>query len=406
MKGDPSLYVGESSRSVQERAGEHWGAARRGEDESHMVRHQKQVHPGAPPQFYFKVISTHRTALSRQVKEAIRIKKRGGAGGVLNSKSEFNRCYIPRMVVEEEEESSKMDRLAREQTEKEETKLALEQMDETWEQRKARERELAAKKRGRVNDVMAEGERKPKRSRRMKYPIVGEDWGEEEEEEHEPCGELEHQGEEQMGRKEHQLCGRMTDRYNSSTILTPSHITDYFAPLNKKKKRMEQFECDDDWESWACAPGQEDAPSVQQNIALASTCGGIESGQSLEDGDGGEEDDSQSMEDDWGDSSGTRYWFLEETERYVGYDPKEESQKYRVQSSTHQEDVNPDAMRGVTEVPDRAGPLPPSCREGIVPTTLCMATGQPDKGQPLKYKQSVKRHLSEGMELDKEMSGS
>ena len=29
-------------------------------------------------------------------------------------------------------------------------------MDETWEQRKARERELAAKKRGRVNNVMAE----------------------------------------------------------------------------------------------------------------------------------------------------------------------------------------------------------------------------------------------------------
>ena len=54
IKGAPSLYVGESSRSVQERAGEHWGAARRGEDESHMVRHQKQVHPGAPPPVLFQ----------------------------------------------------------------------------------------------------------------------------------------------------------------------------------------------------------------------------------------------------------------------------------------------------------------------------------------------------------------
>ena len=37
----PSLYVGESSRSVQERAMEHWGAARRSDDTSHMIRHQK-----------------------------------------------------------------------------------------------------------------------------------------------------------------------------------------------------------------------------------------------------------------------------------------------------------------------------------------------------------------------------
>ena len=305
MKGDPSLYVGESSRSVQERAGEHWGAARRGEDESHMVRHQKQVHPGAPPQFYFKVISTHRTALSRQVKEAIRIKKRGGAGGVLNSKSEFNRCYIPRMVVEEEEETSKRDRLAREQLEREETQLALEQMDETWEQRKSRERELAAKKRGRGNDVMTEGERKPKRSRRMKYPIVGEDWGEKEGEEYESGGELELQGEEQMGRKEHQPCGRRIDRYNSSTILTPSRITDYFAPL--KKKRMEQFDSDEDWETWASASSLTvapvDAPTSQDTIAHASTSGEFNSEKSMEYGD---EDDIQLMEDDWGDSSGRR----------------------------------------------------------------------------------------------------
>ena len=36
-KGPPSLYVGESSRSIQERAKEHWGAARRREEDSHIV---------------------------------------------------------------------------------------------------------------------------------------------------------------------------------------------------------------------------------------------------------------------------------------------------------------------------------------------------------------------------------
>ena len=40
------------------------------------------------------------------------------------------------------------------------------------------------------------------------------------------------------------------------------------------------------------------------------------------------EDDILLMEDDWGDSPGTKKWFLGETVRYVGYvDPKVESCK-------------------------------------------------------------------------------
>ena len=78
----------------EERAVEHWGAARRGEEESHMVRHQRSEHGDAPPKFHFKVVSTHRTALNRQVREAIRIRKRGGAGAILNSRAEFNSSII------------------------------------------------------------------------------------------------------------------------------------------------------------------------------------------------------------------------------------------------------------------------------------------------------------------------
>ena len=72
----PSLYVGESSRSVQERALEHWGAAAKKDERSHMVKHQSMEHAEEPPQFIFKVISTHRTALNRQIKEAVRIRRR------------------------------------------------------------------------------------------------------------------------------------------------------------------------------------------------------------------------------------------------------------------------------------------------------------------------------------------
>ena len=67
-----------------------------------MARHQAMVHEGEDPEFIFKVVSHHRTALNRQVREAIRIGRRGGAGRILNSKSEFNRCHIPHLVVEEE----------------------------------------------------------------------------------------------------------------------------------------------------------------------------------------------------------------------------------------------------------------------------------------------------------------
>ena len=59
---NPSLYVGETSRSVQERAGEHWGAATKEQDKSHIHKHQKLEHPGEKPTFIFKVVSNHKTA--------------------------------------------------------------------------------------------------------------------------------------------------------------------------------------------------------------------------------------------------------------------------------------------------------------------------------------------------------
>ena len=61
---------------LQEKALEHWGAARRGDKKSHMFKHQCNEHAGEPPNFLFKVVSKHRTALGRQVKEAVRIRRR------------------------------------------------------------------------------------------------------------------------------------------------------------------------------------------------------------------------------------------------------------------------------------------------------------------------------------------
>ena len=53
------------------------------------------------------MISYHKTALNTQIKEAVHIRRRGEATNILNSKSEFNRCQIPRLVVKKEDEETR-----------------------------------------------------------------------------------------------------------------------------------------------------------------------------------------------------------------------------------------------------------------------------------------------------------
>ena len=176
-EGAPSLYVGETSRSVQERAMEHFGAARRQEEDSHMYKHQRLEHNGEQQNFHFKVVSQHRTALGRQVREAIRIRRRGGAeGGVLNSKAEYNRSHIPRLMVELEQDEAKRQREEQEQLDKEEMEKILRSMDMTWEEKKSRTKELQEKKRMRNSEHKEDGA-KPKRRRTMQYTLLEEEWG-------------------------------------------------------------------------------------------------------------------------------------------------------------------------------------------------------------------------------------
>ena len=73
----PTLYVGESSRSIYERSREHWADWRRKNKTSHILKHQEQVHKGAEePRFVMKVVRSFKTALSMQVVEAVRIRRR------------------------------------------------------------------------------------------------------------------------------------------------------------------------------------------------------------------------------------------------------------------------------------------------------------------------------------------
>jgi hypothetical protein len=98
-----AVYVGETGRSIYERAGEHWNDRLTGKDDSHMIKHWKISHPDLPepPAFKIRVVAGYPDALSRQIAESVRIDMRGDK--VLNSKTEYSRCRIPRMTIDREE---------------------------------------------------------------------------------------------------------------------------------------------------------------------------------------------------------------------------------------------------------------------------------------------------------------
>ena len=72
--------------------------------ESHQIKHWQLDHPDLeePPKFNIKIISTFKDPLTRQVAESIRIERRGAE--ILNSKSEYSRCNLPRLTIEKEEQ--------------------------------------------------------------------------------------------------------------------------------------------------------------------------------------------------------------------------------------------------------------------------------------------------------------
>ena len=88
-KTEPAIYVCESSRTILERSREHWSSYRSGDKDSHIWRHQDLVHKGEPAEFKMMVVGNHRSALGRQIAEAVRIRRRGGVGCILNLKSEL-----------------------------------------------------------------------------------------------------------------------------------------------------------------------------------------------------------------------------------------------------------------------------------------------------------------------------
>ena len=94
------IYVGETSRSMYERAKEHEADRMKKSEDSHQINHWLSEHQDLleSPKFRFKIIQTFQDPLSRQLAEAVRLDLRGE--NILNSRSEYSRCKVPRLIVD------------------------------------------------------------------------------------------------------------------------------------------------------------------------------------------------------------------------------------------------------------------------------------------------------------------
>ena len=153
----PSIYVGESARSICERSSEHWRDALAGKEESHMVEHRALAHSGSGKfNFRFKVVKAFKSSLDRQIAEAVRIQRRGS---ILNRKGEFNRCGLTRLGLDRKWEGEKWDKAWEEREEPE--MLCIDSLEDS---RKTR----------------GEGQPSDRPAKRRRVPSIegGEVWGE------------------------------------------------------------------------------------------------------------------------------------------------------------------------------------------------------------------------------------
>ena len=95
-------YVGETARSGYERGVEHQNDLEKLQEDSHLLKHIASKHRGEELEnikFGMRIIKHARTALERQVTESVKIQEEQKKHFLLNSKSEYNRCSLPRLTA-------------------------------------------------------------------------------------------------------------------------------------------------------------------------------------------------------------------------------------------------------------------------------------------------------------------
>ena len=154
------------------------------------MKHHIIHHGGVgEPSFHLRPVKFLKTALTRQISEAIRISK-WGEERVINSKGEYNRCKIGRLTLENQEGDHKNLQEDRGLREVGENTRDGEKMIEDWERStilQKRVEELQGKvdlRRGVAKTTPSKrhgsGEQSPakKKKSKWKYPLLDQDWGE------------------------------------------------------------------------------------------------------------------------------------------------------------------------------------------------------------------------------------
>ena len=108
VNGDIKFYFGETFRDANTRGSEHLSDFKRKSEDSHMMKHVCEDHPGSKDiKFGISVIKKHKSSFERQIFESILIFR--GGKNVLNSKSEFSRCVVPRLSAMIGEETNQFE---------------------------------------------------------------------------------------------------------------------------------------------------------------------------------------------------------------------------------------------------------------------------------------------------------
>ena len=168
-KGREAIYIGESSRSVFERSLEHLEDFKKEKDSSHMYSHATEAHSlEEKPQFSIKILKVHRSALYRQVHEAVMISRHQSVS--LNSKLEYNRCLLPRLAVmlgEKNLEDIDNPEGGREKPSEEEKSLAANsKRKEHQPNTRKKRRKLETAKHKKINEILRSHHEKTPRKRR------------------------------------------------------------------------------------------------------------------------------------------------------------------------------------------------------------------------------------------------
>ena len=113
------VYIGETSRSIYERGLEHIRDKNELKKDSHMIKHYFDKHEGEDLEnieFGIRILRTTKTAFNRQILESVMIQSSKTRNHILNSRSEYNRCALPRLTAKMGDDTyDKIDKIKKEE---------------------------------------------------------------------------------------------------------------------------------------------------------------------------------------------------------------------------------------------------------------------------------------------------